>query len=193
MASKRLTFFLAKTQLSNPDKVVELWYQDESRFGQKGYLTHRWQKRGIRTEVIKQQAFESTYFYGAINPLTGEHHSLIFPTCDNYCTSLFLSSLSKTVPSYKLIVLIMDQAGWHKSQDLKIPENIKLFHLPPYSPQLNPIERLWQYIKKKYLSNRYLESYQDILNAGCDAWNSLTREVVKSISNGFLVIAKENE
>lgn len=190
MASKRVTFFLAKTQLSNLDKVVELWYQDESRFGQKGYLTHRWQKKGIRTEVIKQQAFESTYFYGAINPLTGEHHSLLFPTCDNYCTSLFLSSLSKTVPSDKLIVLIMDQAGWHKSQDLKIPENIKLFHLPPYSPQLNPIERLWQYIKKKYLSNRYLESYQDILNAGCDAWNSLTKEVVKSISNGFSVITE---
>ena len=190
MASKRLTFFLAKTQLSNPDKIAEVWYQDESRFGQKGYLTHRWQKRGIRTEAIKQQAFESTYFYGAINPLTGERHSLLFPTCDNYCTSLFLESLSESVSSDKLIILIMDQAGWHKSQDLKVPKNIKLFHLPPYSPQLNPIERLWQYIKKKYLSNRYLESYQDILNAGCDAWNSLTRETIKSISNGFLVITE---
>ena len=190
MAPKRLTLFLAKTQLSNPDKVVELWYQDESRFGQRGYLTHRWQKKGIRTEALKQQEFESTYFYGAINPLTGERHSLLFPTCDSYCTSLFLNSLSESVSSDKLIVLIMDQAGWHKSQDLKIPENIKLFYLPPYSPQLNPIERLWQHIKKKYLSNRYFENYQEILEAGCDAWNSLTREVVKSISSGFLVIAR---
>ena len=191
MASKRLTLFLAKTQLSNPDKVVDLWYQDESRFGQKDYLTHRWQKRGIRTEAIKQQAFESTYFYGAINPLTGERHSLLFPTCDNYCTSLFLKSLSETVSSDKLIILIMDQAGWHKSQDLKVPGNIKIFHLPPYSPQLNPIERLWQHIKKKYLSNRFFENYQEILDAGCNAWNSLTKEVVKSIASGFSILAKE--
>ena len=192
MGSKGLTFFLAKTQLGSPDKIAEIWYQDESRFGQKGYLTHRWQKRGIRTEAIKQQAFESTYFYGAINPLTGERHSLLFLTCDNYCTSLFLESLSESVSSDKLIILIMDQAGWHKSQDLKVPKNIKLFHLPPYSPQLNPIGHLWQYIKKKYLSNRVLESYQDILNAGCDAWNNLTREVVKSISSGFSILAREN-
>ena len=193
MAPERFTLFLAKTQLSNPGKIVELWYQDESRFGQRGYLTHRWQKRGLRTEAIKQQEFESTYFYGAINPLTGERHSLLFPTCDTYCTSLFLNSLSESVSSDKLVVLIMDQAGWHKSQDLKIPRNIKLFHLPPYSPQLNPIERLWQHIKKKYLSNRCFENYREILEAGCSAWNSLTSEVVKSISSGFLVVAKESE
>lgn len=193
MASKGFAFFLAKTQFYNPSKAVELWYQDESRFGQKGILAYKWQKRGIRNEVVRQQAYENTYFYGAINPMSGERHSLILPTCDSYCTSLFLSSLSSSLAKNKLVVLVMDQASWHKSQGLKVPNNIKIFHLPPYSPQLNPIERLWLYIKKKYLANRYFRSYKDILDAGCKAWNTLTREVIKNISSGFLIVAAEKK
>ena len=189
MGRKRASFFLARIQLKYIDKTVELWYQDESRFGQQGYLSYRWQRKGKRTECIKQQEFENTYYYGAINPSNGDKFSLLFPYCNSETTSYFLNKLSDKIGSDKIAVLIMDQAGWHKSKTLKIPNNIKVFHLPPYSPQLNPIERVWQYLKKKYLSNRVFNSYEHILDSGCEAWNFLSNNIIKSISGNYLSVS----
>ena len=70
----------------------------------------------------------------------------------------------------------MDQAGWHKASDLKIPANITILPLPPYSPELNPVERVWEYLKERYLSHRLLDDYDAIVDAACIAWNKLTAE-----------------
>ena len=68
----------------------------------------------------------------------------------------------------------MDGAGWHQPDDrLKVPDNISVLLLPPYSPQLNPQENIWQYLRQNYLSNRVFESYEAIVDACCDAWNAL--------------------
>jgi transposase len=79
------------------------------------------------------------------------------------------------------IVLVLDRAGWHLSKALQIPENITLLHLPPYSPQLNPVERLWAYLRSHYLSNRLYQDYNDLLQACAKAWNQLTSEQLSSI------------
>jgi transposase len=92
----------------------------------------------------------------------------------------FLSELSKEYPTDK-IALIMDGAGWHKSDNLKVASNIAIFYLPPYSPELNPVERLWLYIKDNILSNKIYENLETLEAALCEFINGLENSVVKTI------------
>jgi transposase len=101
------------------------------------------------------------YIYAAISAITGEHFSAKFPDVDTDCMNAFLENLSKHYEGKK-IVLIIDGAGWHKSKDLKTPENIDIFLLPPYSPELNPVERFWEFVKQNVLRNRLFESLVQI-------------------------------
>jgi transposase len=78
-------------------------------------------------------------------------------------------------------VLVMDNAGWHKSHDLNMPANITPLFLPPYSPELNPVERLWAYLKSHFLSNTAHADYQALLDTGCNAWDHLTPDLLKSL------------
>ena len=77
----------------------------------------------------------------------------------------------------------MDGAGWHQSNDLDVPENVSLVILPAYSPELNPIERIWLYLRERHLSHRLLDTYDDIVNACCTAWNKLTAERLQSLTS----------
>ena len=79
------------------------------------------------------------------------------------------------------VILVLDQAGWHKAKALKVPENISLLHLPAYSPELNAVERLWSYMKSHYLSNRAYADYDDLLKTCTDAWNLITPEQFSTI------------
>ncbi len=88
--------------------------------------------------------------------------------------------MSKEYKNDKMI-LIMDRAGWHKSKDLKIPDNIKIVYLPPYAPELNPVERLWQYIKSKILKNILYETIGELESVLCSLMKSLLNDTVKSI------------
>lgn len=87
-----------------------------------------------------------------------------------------LRFLSEQVGNDVHVILVLDQAGWHTAKALKIPENISLLYLPPYSPELNAVERLWGYLKSHYLSNRAYADYDDLLNACRDAWNQITAD-----------------
>lgn len=172
----------------NPEKPIEVWYQDESRIGQQGALGYIWGEKGKRNERPKQQGFLNTYYYGAIEPVTGNHHCLIMPYCNGELLELFLTSLSEKGNSESIKVIICDQAGWHVG-GLKIPKNIVLFHLPPYSPQLNPIERVWQFLKQRFFKNRIFETYDDLLDVASEAWNSLDQRTVRSISESSAKMA----
>jgi len=77
--------------------------------------------------------------------------------------NIYLQELSNEYPGEE-IILIMDQAGWHKSKDLIIPPNIKFIYLPPYSPELNPVERLWKYLKNNYIHNHLFASLKDMID-----------------------------
>ncbi len=88
--------------------------------------------------------------------------------------NLHLATISQRVAPGAHAVLELDGAGWHQlGGRLQIPENISLLHLPPYSPELNPVENIWQYLKQNYLSNRVFDTYEDIVDACCEAWNKL--------------------
>lgn len=95
--------------------------------------------------------------------------------------SIFLQSFSSRLADDEHAVMVLDQAGWHRANDLRLPHNVSLVPLPPYAPELNPIERLWLYLRERHLSHRVLDDYDDIVNACCNGWNQLTPERVRSL------------
>ncbi len=144
-------------------------------------MTRVWAKQGSHPERVRSTGFTCAYLLGAVNPLSGQRVGLIFPTVNTEVMNAFLQTLRDEVPAKVHIVLCLDQAGWHRSQDLVIPKDMTLFPLPPYSPKLNPIERLWKYLKETYLYHRLDKTLDQILEAGCHAWQQLTEGLISSI------------
>lgn len=140
-----------------------------------------WTLEGDRPILPRQNGFKSAYFIGAVNPKNGDKCALLYDGVDSIVMNHFLANISQKVGENIRIVMIVDGAGWHSGEDLKIPSNIVLYYLPPYSPELNPIERLWSYLKENFLSGRCLENMEEIFEYGQRAWRQLTRNLVKSI------------
>ena len=97
--------------------------------------------------------------------------------------SEFLRRFSATLAKDEHAVMVLDGAGWHTSHDLAVPSNLSLLRLPPYSPELNPVERIWLYLRERHLSHRVHEGYRAILDAVCAAWCKLTPERLRSLCN----------
>ena len=114
-----------------------------------------WAKKGgtAKLEISVKQGYKSTYIYSAVSPKTGESFTLILPYVNTEVMNIYLSMFSEANPD-KTILMIMDQAGWHRSKDLIIPLNIKILYLPPYSPELDPVERLWKWLRAEVTHNR---------------------------------------
>ena len=87
-----------------------------------------------------------------------------------------LEEISAQVRPGAHAILILDQAGWHSSNRLEVPPNITLLHLPPRAPELNPVENIWQFLRDNWLSNEIFQSYEQILDLSCDAWNKLVEQ-----------------
>ena len=123
---------------------------DEARFGQQGTLTRVWAPRGSRPTALKQTRYEWVYLYAAVEPGTGASVALQAPLVNAGTMSVFLGMLSKELGPMDHAVLIMDQAGWHKARKLVVPDNIVILYLPPYSPEPNPVENLWGYMRSHH-------------------------------------------
>ena len=136
---------------------------------------------GSRPTAIRQTKYEWIYLYAAVEPASGESVALLAPNADTGTFNVFLAMLSKELKADEHAVLILDGAGWHKSKHLKLPQNITCLLLPPYSPELNPVENLWHYLRSHYLSNRTYAGYDDLLEAGTAAYRKLTPDVLKSV------------
>lgn len=154
---------------------------DEARFGQQGTTTRVWAKKGSRPTAVKQTKYEWLYLYAAVEPATGDSVALQAPSVNTGTMNVFLTMLAEHLGSHDHAVLIMDQAGWHRSRSLVVPKTITILYLPPYSPELNPVERLWAYLRSHYLSNRAYDGYQHLLDAGAEAWQRLTPEILMTV------------
>jgi hypothetical protein len=152
-------------------KRVEVWFQDEARIGQKNSLTRVWGPTGSRPVAPKDLGFASAYLYGAVCPSEGKAAALIMPICNTAAMNHHLSEISSQVAPEAHAVVILDGAGWHRSQGLVVPGNITLLELPPYSPELNPVERVWHYLRSHWLANSVFRSLGDIMDACEMAWN----------------------
>ncbi|MDB4947800.1 MAG: family transposase [Gemmatimonadetes bacterium] len=161
------------TARTHPDAEIQVWVQDEARFGQHGTLTRVWARRGSRPTAIKQNEYESLYVLGAACPATGQSVGFISPTLNTAVVNHFLEEMSQELAPGVFALLVWDQAGYHTSKDLRIPANIGVLHLPPYSPELNPIENLWHYLRSHHGSNRLYTDYTALLDAATDAWKKV--------------------
>jgi transposase len=146
-----------------------------------------WVKSNMVPSVARQMVREYIYAYSALSPQTGDCYSMISPYCNTEAMNEFLQQLSRQYSNYRIII-ILDKAGWHISQTLAISDNIRLLHLNPYSPELNPVELLWREIRRKYFHNIIFESLDAVENTLQTALANYhhQRNEVKKLSNGFL-------
>jgi transposase len=162
---------------------VRVFFEDETRFGQQGSLTRVWAKTGSRPRAVRQTQYQYLYVVGAACPQTGQAEGLISPYLNTDVINIFLKQLAATLPSHVQAVLVWDGAGYHHAKRICVPDQITLLFLPPYSPELNPIENLWHYLKSHHWSNRAYPDYDALVDAACDAWRKvcLSPDHLKSI------------
>jgi hypothetical protein len=155
---------------------IEVWFQDEARVGQKGRMVRRWFQRGMRPRMVKDQRYRSAYIFGAVCPARDTGAALVLTHVSVAAMNLLLEEVASQLPPGTHAAMLIDNAGWHTANDLRVPPNITLVHLPPYSPELNAIEKVWQYLRDRYLSSRLFAGTRAIVDACCAAWNSLIAE-----------------
>jgi len=133
----------------------------------------QWAKRGTRPRQPADQRYESASLFGAICPARGTGASLALPSAATEAMQLHLDEIARFVARGAHAVLLLDRAGWHTTTALAVPRNITLILLPSRAPELNPVENVWQHLRQTWLSNRVFETYEEIIDAACDAWNRL--------------------
>lgn len=136
--------------------------------------------------VARQLIREYVYAYSTLSPQTGDCFSLISPVCNTEAMNTFLQLLSQQYHHYRIIMLL-DRAGWHTSSTLNLPVNVKLMHLTPYSPELNPVELLWREVRAKYFHNQFFHSLDDVEDtlAIALARYHTNKDAIFNLSRGF--------
>ena len=142
---KRAPRILRKLQRTHDGKRIRLFFQDEARIGQKGRTCHVWWKRGERPPGLCDKRFTFAYIFAAVEPGTDNAFALVLPYVNTQAMQEFLNRFAETIMQAEHVALVLDQAGWHGSGALVVPDNITLVPLPPYSPELNPVESVWLY------------------------------------------------
>ena len=140
--------------------------QDEGRFGRTSRPKRCWAPPVIRPRAPSQVVRESVYVFAAVAPSLGLMTCLVLPAANTTMMNLFLSQVSQTLADY-FIVMQVDQAGWHRSKELQVPANIRLIEQPAYSPEVNPVEHVWEELREKYLHNRVFPSLDPLVEILC--------------------------
>jgi transposase len=172
---------------------VLTYYQDEARFGQHGTLTRVWAQVGSRPPAIRQTQYDYLYVFSAVCPQTGAASGLIAPKINTDTMNIFLEQFTRELPEDVHAVMVLDRAGWHTAKALKVPANVTLIHLPPKSPQLNPVENLWHYLRSHHWSNRLYATWADLKQVAVDAWRAvcLVPDLVKTVCADTAVRANQ--
>jgi hypothetical protein len=157
--------------------------QDEARFGRITQPTRCWAPEHIWPCVPHQIVREAVYAFAAVHPETGQMSSTILPTANTEMMNIFLKQVSQEFAGYFLVMQV-DRAGWHRSQQLQVPENIRLIFQPPSSPQVNPVEHIWEELREKHFANRIFSSLDDLQERLCSALSELSSlpNVVRSMT-----------
>lgn len=156
-------------------------FQDEAGFGRINKPKYCWCRRGLRPSVPCHHIREYRYAYGAVEPQTGESFFLVMPYCNTDCMNIFLRELSKQYEADYLL-LVLDGASWHKAIALQIPDNIELIFLPPATPEMNPIEQIWAWLRLHGFRNEIFHTLDKVVDRLCDTICSLSTDTVMSIS-----------
>jgi transposase len=154
------------------NRPVIVMAQDEGLFGRISDAKRSWAPFGIRPKAPRQIVREFMYVFAAICPALGKMTSLVLPYANTETMSIFLRQVSLDFQVYFLI-MVVDQAAWHPSKNLIVPENIRLIPQPAHSPELNPVEHLWEEVREKYLHNIAFESLDKLEDTLCTALNNI--------------------
>ena len=139
-------------------------FQDEGRFGLLGTPRRCWAPRGARPVVGARLERKYLYAFSAVSPHDGTMDSLVLPWVNAETMSLFLAEVAQR-HAHEFILMVMDQAGWHVAGDLCMPENMRLLLLPPYSPELNPAEHLWEALREECFANHVFANLNAVEHA----------------------------
>jgi transposase len=153
-------------------------FQDEGRFGRICNPRRCWAPEGFRPSVPAQLIREFTYVFAAVSPCDGVMDSLILPEVNTQVMSIFLEEVSSRHHD-DFIIMFMDRAGWHRSHNLTVPENMILKWLPPYSPECNPVEHIWEDIRENWFSNTVFNSLDAVENTLVDSLVALETNTQK--------------
>jgi len=156
-------------------------FQDEAGFGRINKPKHCWCRKGLRPSVPCHHIREYRYAYGAAEPQTGESFFLVLPYCNTDCMNVFLKELSLEYPQ-DYIMLVLDGAAWHKAKALNIPENMELIFLPPATPEMNPVEQIWAWLRLHGFRNEIFQSLDKVVDRLCETISILSQDTVKSIT-----------
>jgi len=160
------------------NRPVLLFAQDEGRFGRISDVRRAWSPPGVRPQAPRQVIRTYLYVFTAVCPALGRMTSLILPWANTEMMNIFLSQVAEDFSDY-FILMLADQAGWHVSQDLKVPENIRLIKLPPRSPELNPAEHIWEELREKNFANRACRDLDEVEDYICQGLNDLAKDPKK--------------
>ena len=166
---------------ANPGKTLRWFVSDEARVGQQGTLTRVWARTGTRPAAIKQCEYEWVYLWAAADPFSGDAIAMITPTVNTNLMQTFIDGLSMHIQPDEHAILVLDNAGWHRAKELAWPANVTPLFLPPYSPELNSAENLWQWLRSQYLSNQVFDDVGDLLRKTDAAWLELTPQRIKTL------------
>ena len=149
---------MAQVKRAHPQAEVQLWSQDEARFGLQPIIKRRWSKIGTRPAGQVNPKYEWTWSYGAVEMATGASFFLILPNLQAASVEIFLSEFAKFygIGTEKIAILLWDGAPAHRAK-LKIPEGIRLYRTPPHTPELNPSERLWKPLREAVANRTFAE------------------------------------
>lgn len=171
-------------------KRLRLMFQDEAGFGRINKPKRCWCRKGVRPNVPCHRVREYSYAYAAVAPHDGEMVSLVLPYSNTECMNIFLKEVSNRYTD-DYIIMVADNAPWHKSKGLELPENIEIFPLLPYSPELNPTEHIWDEVREKGFRNELFRSLKDVEIRLCDTLLSLEtdKDRVKSITGWEWIVS----
>jgi hypothetical protein len=153
----------AREAAARKEKPLRVMFQDEARFGRMGTPRACWAPKPVRPRPPMQAVRQYVHAFGAVSPADGVHDSLVLPCADTWAMGRFLREASRRHPG-EYILMFMDQASWHKSKGLKIPPDMELAYLPPYSPELNPEEHVWDELREKHFGNSQLKSIKAVVD-----------------------------
>jgi transposase len=173
----------------HPGEEVRVYFQDEARFGTQGTITRVWAPKGSRPRAVRQNGREWLYVLIAVCAGTGTASALIMPELNTAVVNLFLEQVARDLPAGVHAVLIWDGAGFHTGRDLVVPGNVSLIRLPPYSPELNPVENLWHYLRSHHWSNREYDGYKALQEEAVRSVRTVCQdaEKLKTICNADYV------
>ena len=155
-----------------PLECVDAWFQDEARSGQQNTTSRLWNERGTRPRAVKQQQFEYVYLFGSVCPTKGIGEAMLVPWVNKDIMIEHLKQISAITEKGRHAIVVMDGAAWHTEGIAEEFNNISVTKLPPYSPELNPIEQVWSWLRQHYSAKQSFIDHEDIVTKVCDAWNS---------------------